>query len=151
MFCKACGTEIPTGASECPKCGKAVETIMIAEEKKTESVANAEPKPAAEAAPEKKKKAKPDKLILPVVLLVLSVGGLVYMYIGGTFNSIYSWFTSTAEETKHLPSELNRGVQYDELIANYGMLVIAGLLVIIALIGLVILFKRIGRKFSSKD
>ena len=94
---------------------------------------------------------KADKLILPVVLLVLSVGGLVYMYIGGTFNSIYSWFTSTAEETKHLPSELNRGVQYDELIANYGMLVIAGLLVIIALIGLVILFKRIGRKFSSKD
>ena len=134
MFCKACGTEIPTGSSECPKCGKAVETIMVAEEKKTESVATSAPTTASEDAPSKKR-----------------MGGLVYMYISGTFSSIYSWFTSTAEESKHLPSELNRGIQYDELIANYGMLVLAGLLGVIAIIGLIILFKRIGRKFTGND
>ena len=65
MFCKECGSEIPTGASECPKCGKAVETIMIAEENKTESVATSVPQPATEAAPEKKKRAK---LLRPLVL-----------------------------------------------------------------------------------
>lgn len=151
MFCKGCGTELPTGASECPKCGKAVETIMLADEKKTESVAASDPKPTAGATTQTKKRAKSGKLILPVVLLVLSVGGLVYMYIGGTFSSIYSWFTSSAEEAKHLPSELNRGIQYDELIANYGMIVIAGGLVIIAVIGLIILFKRLGRKFTGKE
>ena len=151
MFCKACGTEIPTGSSECPKCGKAVETIMVAEEKKTESVATSAPTTASDAAPSKKRRAKSDKLILPVILLVISVGGLVYMYISGTFSSIYSWFTSTAEESKHLPSELNRGIQYDELIANYGMLILAGLLGVIAIIGLIILFKRIGRKFTGND
>ena len=105
---------------------------MVAEEKKTESVATSAPTTASEAAPSKKRRAKSDKLILPVILLVISVGGLVYMYISGTFSSIYSWFTS-------------------KLIANYGMLVLAGLLGVIAIIGLIILFKRIGRKFTGND
>jgi len=151
MFCKECGSEIPTGASECPKCGKAVETIMIAEENKTESVATSVPQPATEAAPEKKKRAKSTNLTLPVVLLIISVGGLVYMYIDNTFGSILSWFTSTAEEVKHLPGNLNRDPQVDELFVIIGALVIAVILVIIAVIGLIMLFKRLGRKLSSND
>ena len=151
MFCKSCGTEIPTGASECPKCGKAVETIMIAEENQTESVATSAPQPAVEAAPAVKKRKKSDNLTLPVVLLIISIGGLVYMYIDNTFGSIISWFTSTAEEAKHLPGNLNRMPQMDEFFVIIAALVIAVILAVIAVIGLIMLFKRLGRKFSAKD
>ncbi len=149
MFCKACGTEIPAGASVCPNCGKSVEVIVAVEEKKTQSVATTAPETAAPSAPQRKK-AKPDKLILPTVLLILSVGGLVYFYIGGTFSSIWSWFTSEGEE-KVLRPEINTGTDPIELIGNIGAIVIAAVLVLIAIAGLVILFKRIGRKLSSKD
>lgn len=151
MFCKACGTEIPTGASECPKCGKAVETIMVAEKPKEESVATSAPEPVVQEAPAKKTRKKSTSLTLPVVLLVISVGGLVYMYLDNTFGSIISWFKSTAEETKVLPGNLNRGPQFDEYIVIIGALVAAGILAVIAVVGLVMLFKRLGRKFSSKD
>ena len=151
MFCKACGTEIPTGASECPKCGKPVETIMVAEEKKTESVAASAPAKTAESAPAANKKSKSDNLIPPAILLIISVGGLVYMYIDNTFGGIISWFTSTAEETKHLPGNLNRAPQMDELSFIVAAIVVAILLAIIAVIGLVMLFQRLGRKFSRKD
>ena len=140
MFCKACGKELPVGVPACPNCGKPVETIAAVEEKKTESVASA---PA-------KKKAKPDKLILPVVMLIISIGGLAYLYIGGTFSSILSWFTSEGEE-KILRPEINTSTDPLELAGNIGAIVISGILVLIAISGLVILFKRLGRKLSNKD
>ena len=91
MFCKKCGSEIPTGASECPKCGKAVETIMVAEEKKTETVAEPAPVAAAPAA-STGKKAKSDKLTFPLVLLIIAGAGLAYLYVSGTFSGIYALF-----------------------------------------------------------
>ena len=149
MFCKKCGTELPTGASECPKCGKAVETIMVAEEPRTESVATAAPVAAEPAAPARKK-AKPDKLVLPVVLLAIAGAGLVYLYMSNTFSSILSWFTSTGEE-KHLRPEINTGTDPIELLGNIGAIAIAVLFVLLAIAGLIILFRRLGRKFSRKD
>ena len=98
-----------------------------------------------------KKKSKSDNLIPPAILLIISVGGLVYMYIDNTFGGIISWFTSTAEETKHLPGNLNRAPQMDELSFIVAAIVVAILLAIIAVIGLVMLFQRLGRKFSRKD
>jgi Predicted membrane protein len=148
MFCKKCGTELPTGASECPKCGKAVETIMVAEEPRTESVATSAPVAAESAAPVRKK-AKPDKLVLPVVLLAIAGAGLVYLYMSNTFSSILSWFTSTGEE-KHLRPEINTGTDSVELIGNIGAIVISALFCILAIVGLVLLFKRLGRKFLPK-
>ena len=149
MFCKSCGTEIPTGASECPKCGKAVETIMVAEEPKTASVATSAPVAAQPAAPARTK-AKPDKLLLPAVLLIISGAGLVYLYMSNTFSSILSWFTSTGEE-KHLRPEINTGTDPIELLGNIGAIAIAVLFVLLAIAGLIILFRRLGRKFSRKD
>ena len=149
MFCKACGTEIPTGASACPNCGKAVETIVAVEEKKTESVASSAPETTAASAPVKKK-AKPDKLTLPAILLILSVGGLVYLYISGTFGSILSWFTSEGEEQVLRP-EINTSTDPLELVGNIGAIAISAILVLMAISGLVILFKRLGRKLSKKD
>ena len=83
-----------------------------------------------------------------MILLILSVGGLVYLYIGGTFNSIWSWFTSEGEE-KVLRPEINTGTDPIELIGNIGAIVIAAILLVVALLGLVILFKRLGRKLSG--
>lgn len=149
MFCKACGKELPVGVPACPNCGKPVETIAAVEEKKTESVATAAPEAPTASAPAKKK-AKPDKLILPLVMLIISIGGLAYLYIGGTFSSILSWFTSEGEE-KILRPEINTSTDPLELAGNIGAIVISGILVLIAISGLVILFKRLGRKLSNKD
>ncbi|MBQ9901864.1 MAG: zinc ribbon domain-containing protein [Clostridia bacterium] len=149
MFCKKCGAELPIGASECPKCGKAVETIMVAEEPKTESVATSAPV-TAEPAASSRKKAKPDKLLLPLALLVVSGAGLVYLYLSNTFSSILSWFTSTGEQ-KHLRPEINTGTDPIELLGNIGAIAVTVLLVILALAGLFILFRRLGRKLSRKD
>ena len=149
MFCKKCGTELPTGASECPKCGKAVETIMVAEEPKTQSVSTSAPAAAEPAAPVRKK-AKPDKLTLPLAMLIISGAGLVYLYMSNTFSSILSWFTSTGEE-KHLRPEINTGTDPIELVGNIGAIVIAALFVLMAVAGLVILFRRLGIKVSRKD
>ena len=149
MFCKKCGAELPTGASECPKCGKAVETIMVAEEPKTASVATSAPVAAQPAAPARTK-AKPDKLLLPAVLLIISGAGLVYLYMSNTFSSILSWFTSTGEQ-KHLRPEINTGTDPIELLGNIGAIAIAVLFVLMAVAGLIILFRRLGRKLSRKD
>ena len=149
MFCKSCGTELPTGASVCEKCGKEVQTIMVAEEPKEKTVA--EPAPTVEtAAPEKKKK-KPDGLFLPVFLLVLSGGGLFYLYAGNTFNSIMSWFTSVNEE-QNLRGEVIRTADPVEYIVNIGVCVGAVILALLGIVGLVILFNRPGRKLlAQKD
>lgn len=147
MFCKSCGAELPTGASVCEKCGKAVQTIMIAEEPKEQSVATSAPK-AEPSAPAKKKK-KPDGLILPLVMLIVSGGSLAYLYIGNTFHSIMSWFTSLGEE-KHLREDIIVATDPMEYTVNIAIVVGAVILALIGVIGVVILFKRLGRKVLSK-
>ena len=148
MFCKSCGSELPTGASVCEKCGKKVQTMVVAEEEKTTSVATAAPKEEPAAAPEKKKK-KPDGLILPAIMLIISGGGLFYLYAGNTFNSIMSWFTSTGEE-KHLREEIIVNPDPIEYAMNIAIIVGAALLAVLGLAGLLVLFKRLGRKFLAK-
>ncbi len=148
MICKSCGNEIPTGASVCPKCGKSVETIMVAEEKKPETVAASAPQ-TAPAAPEKKSKAKPDKLTLPVILLIISGAGLFYLYTSNTLSSILSWFTSSGEE-KNLRPEIIRSDDPMLLIGNIGAIAVTVLFCLIGIAGLVVLFRRLARKFSSR-
>lgn len=147
MFCKSCGNEIPTGASACQVCGRPVETIVAVDEKKPESLASSAP--VTSDAAKKIQKIKSDKLLLPLVLLITSGAGLVYLYISNTFISIWSWFTSTGEE-KHLRPEINTGTDSVELIGNIGAIVISALFCILAIVGLVLLFKRLGRKFLPK-
>lgn len=151
MFCKQCGAELPSGASVCPKCGKALETIVPVDETKTESVATAAPTIQAEAVPEKKARKKSDKLTLPAVLLAIAAAGLVYLYMSGTFGSIMNWFTSEGEKAHVGRPEMVTEMDPIELLGNIGAIVAAGLLGILALVGLVLLFQRLGRKFSRKD
>lgn len=149
MFCKSCGNEIPTGASACQVCGRPVETMVVAEEKKTESVATSAPRTEAASAPVSRGKRKPDKLVLPVVLLALSGAGLVYFYMSGTFSSIMNWFLSEGEKSHVGRPEMVTNMDPVELAANIGAIVLAGIFVLMALSGLVILFKRLGRKLKS--
>lgn len=151
MFCKQCGAELPTGASVCPKCGKAVETIIPVEETTTESVATAAPTIQAEAVPEKKARRKSDNLVPPVVILAIAAAGLAYLYMSGTFSSILNWFTSEGEKAHVARPELVTEMDPIELLGNIGAIVASGLLGVLALVGLVMLFKRLGRKLSNKD
>ena len=145
MFCKSCGSEIPTGASECPKCGKPVEVIMAVDEEKPQTVASSAP--ITVGAVSEKKKAQSESLVLPAVELFISAAGLVYLYLSNTLSSILSWFTSNGEQ-KHLRPEINVGTDPAELLANIGVIALTVVFVIIGIIGLVVLFRRLGRKFN---
>ncbi len=145
MFCKSCGSEIPTGVSECPKCGKPVEVIMAVDEEKPQTVASSAP--ITVGAVSEKKKAQSESLVLPAVELIISAAGLVYLYLSNTLSSILSWFTSNGEQ-KHLRPEINVGTDPAELLANIGVIALTVVFVIIGIIGLVVLFRRLGRKFN---
>ena len=147
MFCKSCGKELPAGASVCENCGKAVETIMVADEPKAQSVAVSEPK-VETSAPEKKKK-KPDGLILPAIMLIISGGGLFYLYAGNTFNSIIAWFTSLKEE-QVINDTFTATADPIEYAVNIAVIVGAVILALLGVAGLIVLFRRLGRKLLAK-
>ena len=150
MFCKSCGKELPTGAAVCENCGKKVETIMVVEEEaKAQSVATSAPKEEAPA-PERKSKKKPDGLVLPAIMLIISGGGLFYLYAGNTFNSIIAWIKSSFEEKSVLNETFVSTTDPVEWIVNIAVIVGAVLLAVLGVAGLVVLFRRLGRKAVSK-
>jgi hypothetical protein len=152
MFCKFCGAEISNDAAFCAKCGKAVEAIAPvpeAEEKlmPTPPERNAPPPPPPPPPP------KPKGLVAPIIILLIAVSGWLYILSSNSIEGMIAWFTSSNDLQTSVSQQYNyfgNNFSAQELAGNIALLVIMVLFTVLAIIGVIMLIKRLIRKFSPK-
>lgn len=147
MLCKFCGNEIPADFSFCPKCGKAVETIAPASDKNDIAVSASERNVPPPPPPKKK------GLVAPIIILIIAASGWLYILSSNSIEGMIAWFTSSNDLQSSVSQQynyFNNNFSAEELAGNIVLLVIMVLFTALAVIGLVMLIKRLIRKFAPK-
>lgn len=136
---------MPSDSSHCPKCGKEVRDIVPVEESKPMAKAdeaNVPPPPP----PHRKK-----GLVAPIIILLIAASGWLYIIYTNSIEGMLAWFTSYNEMNNSLNSNyVYHNDSADEIMGNILLLVIMVLFTALAVIGLVMLVRRLIRKFVPK-
>lgn len=147
MFCKFCGTEMPSDSAHCPKCGKEVRDIVPVEESKPMAKADEANVPPPPPPPPHRKKG----LVTPIIILLIAASGWLYIIYTNSIEGMLAWFTSYNEMNNSLNSNyVYHNDSADEIMGNILLLVIMVLFTALAVIGLVMLVRRLIRKFVPK-
>ncbi len=143
MFCKFCGTEMPNDSAHCPKCGKEVRDMVPVREGKPHDGDVPPPPPP----PPPKKKG----LVAPIIILLIAAAGWLYIIYTNSIEGMIAWFTSSNEMSTSLNSNyVYHNDSADEIFGNILLLVIMVLFTALAVIGVIMLIKRLIRKFVPR-
>lgn len=150
MLCKFCNEEIPKGAAFCPKCGKEVKAMMPVPEE-NEKIAHVPDKnvPPPPPPPPPKKTG----LVAPIIILLIAVSGWLYILSSNSIEGMMAWFTSSNELQSSVSQQYNyygNNFSVEELAGNIGLLIVMVLFSLLGIIGLVMLIRRLIRKFLPK-
>ncbi len=150
MKCKFCGAEIDDGSAFCAKCGKPVETLAAVEESKGE-IAAAAPEDHGAAPPPPPPRRKPKTLITPIIVLIISASGWLYILASNSIDGMKAWFTSSQELQSSVSGQYNyfgNNSSSEELAGNIILIAIMVLFTLLGIVGVVMLIRRLIRKFS---
>lgn len=147
MFCKFCGAEIPKDSSFCAKCGKEVKDIAPAPDKKEDMI----PAPDRNVPPPPPPKKK--GLVAPIIILLIAASGWLYILSSNSIEGMVAWFTSSNDLQSSVSQQynyFNNNFSVEELAGNIALLVIMILFTALGIIGVIMLIKRLIRKFAPK-
>lgn len=148
MFCKFCGAEIPENSSLCAKCGKEVKAVVPAPDKKEDMIPAPDRNVPPPPPPPKKK-----GLVVPIIILLIAASGWLYILLSNSIEGMVAWFTSSNDLQSSVSQQynyFNNNFSAEELAGNIVLLVIMILFTALAIIGVVMLIKRLIRKFAPK-
>lgn len=148
MLCKFCNGEIPNGAAFCPKCGKEVKDMVPVPEA-SEEIAHVPDKNVPPPPPPPKKTG----LVAPIIILLIAVSGWLYILSSNSIEGMMAWFTSSNDLQSSVSQQYNyygNNFSAEELAGNIGLLIIMVLFSLLGIIGLVMLIRRLIRKFIPK-
>lgn len=142
MFCKFCGTEMPNDSAHCPKCGKEIRDIVPVKEGKPMVPVHDGDVPPPPPPPRKK------GLVTPIIILLIAAAGWLYILYTNSIEGMIAWFTSSNEMNTSLNSNyVYHNDSTEEIMGNILLLVIMVLFTALAIIGAIMLIRRLIRKF----
>lgn len=151
MICKFCGTEIAEGSAFCAKCGKPVETLVAAEKSKGEIAPAASENHKVTPPPHPPR--KPKSLVTPIVTLILSASGWLYILASNSIEGMKAWFTSSQELQDSVSGSYNyfgNNTSSEELAGNVILIAIMVLFTLLGIVGIVMLIRRLVGKFTPR-
>ena len=155
MICKHCGAEIADGSAFCTGCGKPVETLAPAPENQSlsEALTTALDAAKAERADGADGTGKSKGFLAPIVTLLASLAGWLYVWMTNSIEGIKAWFVSSQDMQDSLSGRYeyfgNDGGN-EEMIGAIVLIVFMVILTVLSIIGVVMLIKRLIRKFAPK-
>lgn len=147
MFCRFCGAEMPHDSAHCPKCGKEIKDIVpVKEGKPMVPVHDGDVPPPPPPPPHKKK-----GLVAPIIILIIAAAGWLSIIGTGSIGGMIAWFTSWNDINTSLNSNyVYHNSNTEELIGNIILIVLMALFTLLAVIGAIMLIRRLIRKFVPK-
>ena len=153
MKCQHCGDEVANGSAFCTNCGKPVEVLAAAQEAKDDIMLAMEHKDTQTPPPSSASSDKPKGLLTPIVTLIASAAGWLYVLFTNSLEGIKAWFTSSQDMQDSLSDSYNyfgNNSGTGETTGYIIFLVIMVLFTVIGIVGLVMLCKRLGRRFIPR-
>lgn len=151
MICKHCGAEIAEGSAFCTNCGKSVETLVAAPESLSEALTSITEGQEKTSPSSEKEKSK--GLLAPLITLIASASGWLYVLFSNSIEGIKAWFVSSQDMQDSLSGRYeyfgNNGGT-DETIGAIVLIAVMVLFTLLGVVGLVMLVKRLIRKFAPK-
>lgn len=153
MICKHCGAEITDGSAFCVKCGKPVETLATAEKNVSEALTAVKEASHEQASSSSAPTEKAKGLLSPIITLIVSAAGWLYVLFSNSLEGLSAWFTSSQEMQNSLSDSYNyfgNNSGSEEMVGGIVFLVILLLFTLLGIVGLIVFIKRLIRKFSPR-
>lgn len=152
MNCRFCGNFIPENSESCPVCGRRQDEEPIGKLLSDNLPQNVAALEAAEQSKGKGKKSgeRLQSLTMPLVAILVSVAGWVYGISQKVLDTFKTIFNGTYGQSSNLGSE-SQFVEGGATVAddNISMLVIAGVVVLVTIIGIAGLISLVKRMINN--